>query len=55
MGYREFKETILVDDITNYQTMMILQESEDLTILGNKFDNPELLKWCKNVPDLKEE
>ena len=54
LGYREFKETILVDDITNYQTMMILQEAEDLTILGNKFDNPELLKWCKNVPDLKE-
>lgn len=55
LGHREFEETILVDDITNYQTMIILQEAGDLTILGNKFDNPELLKWWRNVPDLKEE
>lgn len=43
MGYREFRETILVDSISNWQTMQILSECEDLKRLGNVFDNPELL------------
>lgn len=43
MGYREFRKTILVDSISNWQTMQILSECEDLKRLGNVFDNPELL------------
>lgn len=41
-----FNEIMLVDDIINYQTMSILTECEYLEVLGNPFDNPELLSKC---------
>lgn len=40
-AYREYRKVILVDD---YETILDLFECEDLKVLGNKFDNPELLK-----------
>lgn len=42
-GYREYRKTIFVDDITNHETTGILQEYEDAKVLGNRFDNPGLL------------
>ena len=52
-GYREYRNTILVDNITNYQIMAILQECENLKVLGNMFDNPELLNrvWNRRTPN----
>ena len=47
-GYREYRETIFVDDITDYRTMGILQECEDVKVLGNRFDNPELMECEQN-------
>lgn len=38
-AYREYRKVILVDD---YETILDLFECEDLKVLGNKFDNPEL-------------
>lgn len=46
-----FNEIILVDDIANYLTMSILTECKDLEVLGNRFDNPELLSQCINFLD----
>lgn len=46
-----FNEIMLVDDIINYQTMSILTECEYLEVLGNRFDNPELLSQCINFLD----
>ena len=44
MGYQEIRKVILVDDISNWETMMTLSECEDLTVIGNRFDNPDLME-----------
>ena len=36
--------TIIVEDMTDYDTMIYLNHSDELQIIGNIFDNPELLK-----------
>ena len=36
--------TIIVEDMTDYDTMIYLNHSEELQIIGNIHDNPELLK-----------
>ena len=43
MGFHEFQETIIVDEINNYDTILILSNSEN-AIRGNIYDNPELVK-----------
>ena len=35
--------TIIVEDMTDYDTMIYLNHSEELQIIGNIHDNPELL------------
>ena len=36
--------TIIVEDMTDYDTMIYLNHSDELQIIGNIHDNPELLK-----------
>lgn len=36
--------TIIVEDMTDYDTMIYLNHSDELQIIGNIYDNPELLK-----------
>ena len=36
--------TIIVEDMTDYDTLIYLNHSEELQIIGNIHDNPELLK-----------
>lgn len=43
-GYWEFDETITVDSINNPFTILNLTESENIEIIGNIYENPDLLK-----------
>ena len=43
-GYREYRETIFINDITNHRIMDILQECENIKLLGNRFDSPGMLE-----------
>ena len=43
-GFWEYNRTIIVEDISNYNQMAYLGESEFIEIIGNIHDNPELLK-----------
>ena len=36
--------TIIVEDMTDYDTMIYLNHSDELQIIGNIHDNPEILK-----------
>lgn len=36
--------TIIVEDMTDYDTMIYLNHSEELQIIGNIHDNPDILK-----------
>lgn len=45
-GYREYREYFIVDDY--HLTMGYIQECEDVKIIGNIYDNPELIKRCLN-------
>ncbi len=47
-GYWEFNDTVKVDSLTNPQTMSILGESENTEVIGNIFENPELLEGKPN-------
>ena len=40
--------TIIVEDMTDYDTMIYLNHSDELQIIGNIHDNPELLKGGGN-------
>lgn len=42
MGYREFDKKIIVKEINDFDTILILGNSENV-ILGNIYDNSELL------------
>lgn len=40
--------TIIVEDMTDYDTMIYLNHSDELQIIGNIHDNPELLGKAEN-------
>ncbi len=40
--------TIIVEDMTDYDTMIYLNHSDELQIIGNIHDNPELLEGGKD-------
>lgn len=46
-GYWEFNDTIAVNDIRDYVISGILGESEYIDVIGNVYDNPELLEEKK--------
>ena len=45
-GYREYREYFIVDDY--HLTTAPIQECEDVKVVGNIYDNPELIKRCVN-------
>lgn len=46
MGYREFRKYFIVDDY--HEIMCAIQECENVKVVGNIFDNKELIKKCVN-------
>ena len=43
-GYWQYDETITIDSINNPFAILSLTESENIEIVGNIYENPELLK-----------
>lgn len=46
MGYREYSQYFIVDDY--HFTMASIQECENVKVVGNIYDNKELIKKCVN-------
>ena len=47
-GYYEHDDIIIIDSITNWQTIGLVSESDNVEVIGNIYENPELLKMCSN-------
>lgn len=47
-GYWEHNETIVVDDISDPFTMLELTENEYIEVIGDMYNNKDLLVRCKN-------
>lgn len=45
-GYREYSQYFIVEDY--HLTMGYIQECENIKVIGNIYDNPELIKRCIN-------
>lgn len=45
---KKYREVVLIDDFTFYLIMPTLARCEELEVLGNRFDTPELLSQCIN-------
>lgn len=48
-GFREYRERIVVDSILNWHTMASIYECEDIRVLGNIHENPELDTTTKGL------